>query len=75
MQMETMYESLGVRPDVLAFGEEVLEGLRERLGGLLGMPVHMGESPEDDVAAGAGAIAADERLAADLRRSGCLIEL
>ena len=30
MQMETMYESLGVRPDVLAFGEEVLEGLRER---------------------------------------------
>ena len=30
MQMETMYESLGVRPDVFAFGEEVLEGLRER---------------------------------------------
>ncbi len=59
----------------LSGGGARLEGLRERLGGLLGMPVHMGESPEDDVAAGAGAIAADERLAADLRRSGCLIEL
>ena len=30
---------------------------------------------EDDVAAGAGAIAADERLAFRLRKSGCLIEL
>ena len=39
------------------------------------MPVHMGESPEDEVAAGAGAAAADERLAARLARSGCLIEL
>ena len=59
----------------LSGGGARLEGLRERLGEMLHMPVHMGESPEDDVAAGAGAAAADERLAARLARSGCLIEL
>ena len=59
----------------LSGGGARLDGLRERLSELLSMPVHMGESPEDDVAAGAGAIAADERLASRLRQSGCLIEL
>ena len=59
----------------LSGGGARLEGLRERLSELLKMPVHMGESPEDDVAAGAGAIAADERLASRLAQSGCLIEL
>ena len=59
----------------LSGGGARLEGLRERLSELLSMPVHMSGSPEDDVAAGAGAIAADERLASRLRQSGCLIEL
>ena len=59
----------------LSGGGARLEGLRERLSELLSMPVHMSESPEDDVASGAGAIAADERLASRLRQSGCLIEL
>lgn len=59
----------------LSGGGARLDGLRERLSELLSMPVHMGESPEDDVATGAGAIAADERLASRLRQSGCLIEL
>lgn len=59
----------------LSGGGARLEGLRERLSELLSMPVHMSGSPEDDVAAGAGAIAADERLAFRLRKSGCLIEL
>ena len=59
----------------LSGGGARLEGLRERLSELLSMPVHMSESPEDDVASGAGAIAADERLAFRLKRSGCLIEL
>ena len=59
----------------LCGGGARLDGLRERLSELLSMPVHMSESPEDDVASGAGAIAADERLAFRLKRSGCLIEL
>jgi len=41
----------------------------------LKLPVHMGEAPEDDVAAGAGAVASDEKLAAKLLQTGCLIEL
>ena len=59
----------------LSGGGARLEGLRERLGAFLNMPVHMGESPEDDVASGAGAVAADERLYARLLQTGCLIEL
>jgi len=59
----------------LSGGGARLEGLSDRLSGLLKLPVHMGEAPEDDVAAGAGAVASDEKLAAKLLQTGCLIEL
>lgn len=59
----------------LSGGGARLDGLRDRLSQMLKMPVHMGESPEDDVAAGAGAVAADDKLAARLQQTGCLIEL
>ncbi|NLF28554.1 MAG: rod shape-determining protein, partial [Clostridiales bacterium] len=59
----------------LSGGGARLEGLSDRLSGMLKLPVHMGEAPEDDVAAGAGAVASDEKLAAKLLQTGCLIEL
>ncbi len=59
----------------LSGGGARLEGLRERLSEILKLPIHMGEHPEDDVATGAGAVAADDKLAARLQQTGCLIEL
>lgn len=59
----------------LSGGGALLEGLKDRLADILKMPVHMGESPEDDVSAGAGAIASDDKLASRLQQTGCLIEL
>ena len=59
----------------LSGGGALLEGLSERLSDLLGLPVHVGENPQDEIAIGACAIAADDRLAQRLEQTGCLTEL
>lgn len=52
-----------------------LEGLERRIGETIKLPVRMGEAPQDDVAAGAGMIASDDRLMHRFMQTGCVIEL
>ena len=42
---------------------------------MLNLPVTVGENPQDDVAVGCCAAAADDRIAQRFLQSGCLIEL
>ena len=52
-----------------------LEGLERRIGEAIKLPVRMGEAPQDEVAAGAGMIASDDRLLNRFAQTGCVIEL
>lgn len=52
-----------------------LEGLERRIGEAIKLPVRFGEAPQDEVAAGAGLIAADDRLLNRFAQTGCVIEL
>ncbi len=62
----------GVR---LSGGGALLEGLRERLAALLGVPVAVGENPQDEVALGACIAASDDKIYQKLAATGCLIEI
>ena len=42
---------------------------------MLGVPVSVGENPQDEVALGACAAAADERIFQKLAATGCLLEV
>jgi rod shape-determining protein MreB len=59
----------------LSGGGAQLEGLRERLGEMLGMQVTVSDSPQDDAANGACIAASSDRLIQKLILSGCMIEL
>ena len=59
----------------LSGGGALLDGLAERLQVMLGVPVSMGENPQDEVALGACAAAADERIFQKLAATGCLLEV
>lgn len=52
-----------------------LEGLERRIGEAIKLPVRMGDQPQDEVAAGAGMIASDDRLMSRFAQTGCVIEL
>lgn len=52
-----------------------LEGLERRIGETIKLPVRMGDEPQDDVAAGAGMIASDDRLLNRFAQTGCVIEI
>jgi len=52
-----------------------LDGLERRIGEAIKLPVRYGEAPQDEVAAGAGMIASDERLLNRFAQTGCAIEL
>lgn len=58
----------------LSGGGALLTGLAEQLEKATGLRVHMSEAPQDDVAAGACAIASDNKLIDAFVRSGVLIE-
>ena len=70
-----MAEDILRRGIFLSGGGALLEGLPERLGEMLNLPVTVGENPQDDVAVGCCAAAADDRIAQRFLQSGCLIEL
>lgn len=59
----------------LSGGGAQLEGLRERLGEMLGMQVTVSDSPQDDAARGACIAASSDRMLQKLVQSGCVIEL
>ena len=59
----------------LSGGGALLAGLRERLSQLLNIPVNMSENPQDEVAMGACAAAADDRIYSKLEATGCLLEI
>jgi len=59
----------------LSGGGAQLEGLDRRLSEMLNLPVKADAEPQDDVAAGLGAIASDEKLCTRLMQSGCVVEL
>ena len=59
----------------LAGGGALLEGLKERLENLLGVPVHVGENPQDEVALGACIAASDDKIYSRLEASGCILEV
>lgn len=59
----------------LSGGGALLTGLRERLEQMLGVPVTIGENPQDEVALGACIAAADERIYQKLAMTGCLLEI
>jgi len=56
----------------LSGGGSQLEGLAKRISEATKLPVRVGEEPQDDVAAGAGIIAADDRLYSRFMQSGCV---
>ena len=62
----------GVR---LSGGGALLTGLRERLEQMLGVPVSIGENPQDEVATGACIAASDDRIYQKLGYTGCLLEI
>lgn len=70
-----MAEDILQRGIFLSGGGALLDGLQERLGEVLGMPVTLGENPQDDVARGCCIAASDDRIAQRLVQSGCMIEL
>ena len=59
----------------LSGGGALLEGLRERLGAMLNVPVSMGENPQDEVALGACIAASDDKIYQKLSATGCLLEV
>lgn len=59
----------------LSGGGSQLEGLAKCLSEMTALPVRSSETPQDDVATGAGLIASDDRLFNRFAQSGCLIEL
>jgi len=59
----------------LSGGGALLEGLGERLSNLLGIPVSIGENPQDEVALGCCIAASDDRVYQKLSTSGCLLEV
>ncbi|MBQ8973917.1 MAG: rod shape-determining protein [Clostridia bacterium] len=59
----------------LSGGGALLDGLSDRLSELVHMPVHMDETPQDDVARGLCLAASDSRIANRFLQSGCLIEI
>ena len=59
----------------LSGGGAQLEGLRERLGEMLGMQVTVSDSPQDDAAQGACIAVSSDRTIQKLVQSGCMIEL
>ena len=70
-----MAEDILERGAFLSGGGAQLEGLSEMLGETLGLPVTIGETPQDDVARGACLAASDEKLNDKLAQSGCLLGL
>jgi rod shape-determining protein MreB len=70
-----MAEDILARGIYLSGGGALLDGLPDRLSELLGLPITIGENPQDDVAIGACAAASDDRIAQRLLQSGCLIDL
>ena len=59
----------------LSGGGALLEGLSERLSQLIGVPVSMGENPQDEVATGACIAASDNKIYEKLKATGCLLEV
>lgn len=59
----------------LSGGGSKLEGLAKRIGDATRLPVRISDEPQDDAAAGAGMIAADDRLYSRFMQSGCVIAL
>ncbi|MDY5220578.1 MAG: rod shape-determining protein [Aristaeellaceae bacterium] len=59
----------------LSGGGALLEGLRERLTNLLGIPVNISENPQDEVARGACIAASDDKIYQKLQQTGCLLEV
>ena len=59
----------------LSGGGALLEGLRERLTNLLGIPVSISENPQDEVARGACIAASDDKIYQKLQQTGCLLEV
>ena len=59
----------------LSGGVALLEGLRERLTNLLGIPVNISENPQDEVARGACIAASDDKIYQKLQQTGCLLEV
>ena len=70
-----MAEDILQRGVFLSGGGALLGGLPEKLGEMLGMPVTVGENPQDVVSVGCCIAASDDRVAQRLAQSGCLIEL
>ena len=62
----------GVR---LSGGGALLSGLRERLQQMLGIPVSIGENPQDEVAIGSCIAASDDHIYQKLGLTGCLLEI
>ncbi|MBQ3575724.1 MAG: rod shape-determining protein [Clostridia bacterium] len=59
----------------LSGGGALLAGLRERLEQMIGVPVSIGENPQDEVALGACIAASDDRIYQKLGFTGCLLEI
>lgn len=70
-----MAEDILQRGVFLSGGGALLDGLSDRLSDMLGMPVTVGENPQDDVAVGTCVAASDDRIAQRFIQSGCMIEL
>ena len=59
----------------LSGGGALLTGLSDRLSKLLGVPVRVGDNPQDDVATGLCMTVTDDRLLRRLIQSGCIFEV
>ena len=59
----------------LSGGGALLAGLRERLEQMLGLPVSIGENPQDEVALGSCIAASDDHIYQKLALTGCLLEI
>ena len=70
-----MAEDILQRGVFLSGGGALLDGIAERLGEMLNLPITIGENPPDDVAVGCCLAASDDRIAQRLIQSGCMIEL
>ena len=70
-----MAEDILQRGICLCGGGALLEGLTDRLGSLLHLPVTLGEDAQDCVARGLCIAASDHKIAQRFAQSGCLIEL
>lgn len=70
-----MAEDLLQRGVFLSGGGALLDGIAERLGEMLNLPITIGENPQDDVALGCCLAASDDRVAQRLIQAGSMIEL